>query len=72
MELWTAFLLSLIGSLHCVGMCGPPLLALPGNASAWPTVLLAPLAYDLGRIVTYSALGALFELVGKTLALAGV
>lgn len=34
--------------------------------------MLARLAYNLGRIVTYSALGALFGSIGKTLALAGV
>ncbi len=29
MELWTAFILGLVGSLHCAAMCGPLALALP-------------------------------------------
>lgn len=29
MELWTAFILGFAGSLHCAGMCGPLVLALP-------------------------------------------
>ena len=27
--LWSAFLIGLLGSLHCVGMCGPIALMLP-------------------------------------------
>ena len=72
MELWTAFILGLIGSLHCAGMCGPLALALPHvgkNASAF---FAGRLAYNLGRLVTYCGLGLVFGLLGKTLALAGV
>ena len=29
MILWSALILGLAGSLHCVGMCGPLTLALP-------------------------------------------
>ena len=37
MELWTAFMIGLVGSLHCAGMCGPLALALPvtGRTRAW-------------------------------------
>ena len=72
MELWSALLFGFIGSLHCAGMCGPLVLALPGNASAWPAFLASRLSYNAGRITTYAALGALFGSVGRTLALAGV
>ena len=29
LDCWTAFILGLVGSLHCAGMCGPLALALP-------------------------------------------
>lgn len=66
-----AFGMGLVGSLHCVGMCGPLALALPisDGSPAWKFTGAA--VYNLGRIVTYSALGLLFGLIGKTIAIAG-
>lgn len=71
MILLTAIVLGLVGSLHCAGMCGPLALALPMTGNARTTFILGRVAYNLGRIVTYCALGAVFGLVGQTLALAG-
>ena len=71
MELWTAFLLGLLGSLHCAGMCGPLVLALPRTAGGRTTWLLGRLAYNAGRIATYTVLGAGFGLIGHTMAIAG-
>ncbi len=71
MELWTAFLLGLVGSLHCAGMCGPLVLAMPLTGNSPLSFLLGRLAYNLGRIVTYCSLGALFGLIGKSLTLIG-
>lgn len=71
MEYWTAFVLGLVGSLHCAGMCGPLALAVPG-APAGSQFALARVAYNLGRIVTYCVLGCVFGLFGKTLLLAGI
>lgn len=67
----TALLLGLAGSLHCVGMCGPLLLALPLDATGKRQVLRQLLVYHLGRVLTYAALGLLFGLLGKGLAVAG-
>lgn len=72
MELWTAFILGLVGSLHCAGMCGPLALALPVSGNSNLTFATGRLAYNLGRIVTYCLLGVMFGVVGKTLLLAGV
>jgi uncharacterized protein len=72
MPLWTAFLLGLVGSLHCAGMCGPLALALPVTGRTHVSFLAGRLAYNLGRIITYAALGALFGLLGHTIALAGL
>src|SRR5689334_19013880 len=72
MTLWTALLLGVVGSLHCAGMCGPLVLALPIPASAKARFLVGRLAYNAGRIATYCVLGFVFGLVGRSLVLAGV
>src|SRR5678815_4044079 len=72
MELWTAFILGLVGSLHCAGMCGPLVLALPATGGATSSGLLGRGLYNLGRIITYCILGAVFGLIGHTLSLAGL
>ncbi|MFN0033775.1 MAG: sulfite exporter TauE/SafE family protein [Saprospiraceae bacterium] len=69
--LTTALLLGLAGSLHCVGMCGPLILALPLDAQGKRQVLRQMLVYHSGRIMTYAGLGLLFGLLGKGLAVAG-
>jgi uncharacterized protein len=71
MELWTAFLLGLVGSLHCAGMCGPIALAAPPNHSSTWQFVLGRLAYNFGRITTYCLLGAVFGLIGKSLVVIG-
>jgi uncharacterized protein len=71
-DIWTAFALGLVGSLHCAGMCGPLALALPPAGNSAPTYVLGRVAYNLGRIVTYCLLGVVFGLMGWTLLLAGV
>lgn len=50
--------MGLIGSTHCIGMCGPLAMALPVNTkSKWEKLFLA-LTYNLGRVTTYTILGA--------------
>ena len=72
MDLGTAFLLGLIGSLHCAGMCGPLALALRAAGNSTPGYVLGRVAYNAGRIVTYCLLGIVFGLAGWTFLLAGV
>ena len=72
MTFWAAFLLGLLGSVHCAGMCGPLALALPGAGRLPLSFLASRIAYNLGRIVTYCALGMLFGLLGSALFLAGL
>ena len=71
-DLSTAFLLGLVGSLHCAGMCGPLALALPATGNTTPGYVLGRLAYNAGRIITYCALGIVFGLAGWTFLLAGL
>ena len=66
----SALTLGLVGSLHCAGMCGPLALALPDDAPR-ARFVLGRLLYNLGRTLTYAAMGALFGAAGQTLALAG-
>jgi sulfite exporter TauE/SafE len=71
-DLYTALTIGLIGSLHCIGMCGPIALALPVGSKAWPGKVTGTLLYNIGRSITYGVLGALFGLLGKGIYLAGI
>ena len=72
MFLWTAFTIGILGSLHCVGMCGPIAMALPYQSSTkWMTGLNI-MRYHLGRTVTYALLGGVIGLLGQGLYLAGL
>ena len=71
--LWAGSLFGLLGSFHCVGMCGAIALALPaaGGGSA-RRYLAGRVLYNLGRVTTYATLGAGAGLLGQGLRLAGV
>jgi sulfite exporter TauE/SafE len=58
-----------VGSLHCVGMCGP-FVAVYASGSGKAT-LRAHAAYNLGRFATYTTLGALGGAIGHAVDLAG-
>lgn len=72
MELWTALTMGLVGSLHCVGMCGPIALALPYSGSTRLGMVWSVLNYNLGRVLTYTLLGLIIGLLGQGLIFAGV
>ncbi len=57
-----AFVLGFAGSLHCVGMCGPLAVMISGTNKQ--SVFLNRLVYNLGRTITYMALGAIIGFVG--------
>lgn len=71
MLLWTAFLVGIIGSAHCAGMCGPIALALPLKGENWPGRAFSGVLYNTGRVITYILLGGIFGLLGKSLHMAG-
>ncbi len=70
--LWTAFTIGIVGSLHCVGMCGPIALALPYQGKMRWAAAGNVMLYNLGRIVTYGLLGAVIGIFGKGALLAGM
>lgn len=67
LNLIPAFLLGIAGGIHCVGMCGGIVgsftFMLPKNTSKWPYML----AYNMGRILSYSVAGALAGYFGHAL-----
>lgn len=70
-DLYTALTIGLIGSLHCIGMCGPIAVALPLGNHSFGDRALGGLLYNLGRTITYGMMGAIFGLLGKGIEMAG-
>ena len=60
-----AFLLGLMTSPHCLGMCGGILL---GNCAQNRSPALASLAYNGGRVLAYTAIGGIFGALGIVIA----
>jgi len=71
MFITSALLLGLIGSFHCVGMCGPIAVALPINNKNWTHRFLGTILYNLGRAITYAIMGAVFGVLGEGIHLGG-
>jgi hypothetical protein len=62
--LLAGFSIGILGSFHCVGMCGPIALSLPiYDASTWKKFIFIAL-YNLGRVAAYALLGTIFGFVG--------
>jgi sulfite exporter TauE/SafE len=70
--LWTALILGFAGSLHCAGMCGPLMLALPTAGPSRTGFVAGRMAYQVGRVLTYTLLGVGFGLLGRSLAVIGL
>jgi hypothetical protein len=64
-----ALLLGLAGSLHCLGMCGPIALALPGAHTSGLPYFLGRVLYNAGRVATYALLGAAVAMLGVAAAM---
>lgn len=69
--LWTALILGLAGSFHCIGMCGPIAFVLPVDRSSKSKLSFQTFLYHFGRLISYSIIGILFGFIGKGLYLAG-
>lgn len=72
MHLGTALLLGIVGGLHCAGMCGPLMLALPAAGQSRTGFFAGRTAYQAGRVFVYACLGAVFGAIGHTFMLAGI
>lgn len=62
-----AFLMGLLGSLHCAVMCGPLMLSLPLQKSSQLKAAVQLLLYQFGRILVYTLLGLLVGWLGNNL-----
>ncbi|MEO7458092.1 MAG: sulfite exporter TauE/SafE family protein [Gemmatimonadaceae bacterium] len=67
---------SLLGSVHCAGMCGAFVCfytaRAPGVTVSWPEELSGHAAYNLGRLVSYLTLGITAGALGSALDGAGM
>jgi sulfite exporter TauE/SafE len=73
-EIWLAFSAGLVGSVHCIGMCGGIVaaLSLTRPDGGMGSRVLGQVFYNLGRITTYTLLGVAAGLVGSSLDLLAV
>ena len=74
----TAMLQGIIGSLHCLGMCGPFVMVMhstgrsangPGNVG---NRVLASFLYNVGRSISYMTVGAVLGALGQGLNMASI
>ena len=70
--LLSGLILGLLGSLHCVGMCGPIAFMLPVDRTNSVKKVGQISIYHLGRLIAYSIIGLVFGLVGKSLYIFGI
>jgi len=69
--IFSALVLGLMGSFHCAGMCGPIAIALPLHGSSIPQKVFGGTLYNLGRTLTYGAMGTIFGLMGQGVEMIG-
>jgi uncharacterized protein len=65
-------IIGLLGSFHCLGMCGPIAVSLPLKEYSWGTRIYSSLLYNFGRIITYFLLGLIFGLLGLGISIWGI
>ncbi|PIA79437.1 hypothetical protein BFR04_00895 [Gaetbulibacter sp. 4G1] len=70
--LWSAIILGLLGSFHCIGMCGPIAFMLPVDRSNSTKKIIQISIYHFGRLLAYSIIGLIFGFVGKSLYIFGL
>jgi uncharacterized protein len=62
-DIFSMFTLGLLGQGHCIGMCGPLIIAFPGRTGRFTPHL----SYHAGRIATYCVAGGIMAAIGKSL-----
>ncbi|MGP1991261.1 sulfite exporter TauE/SafE family protein [Zobellia laminariae] len=67
----SAVILGLMGSLHCVGMCGPIAFMLPVDHSNNVKKFGQIFIYHFGRLMAYGIIGLVFGILGKGLSIFG-
>ena len=72
MHIWEGLLIGFLGSLHCIGMCGPIALALPSGSFKSISFYTGRILYNSGRVITYSFFGLIFGMLGKSFSLVSI
>ncbi len=76
-SLGLVFVFGLVTSLHCIGMCGGFVLTQSventenGEKKSKREIVWPPMLYNLGRIVSYTAIGGIVGGIGQVLSLSG-
>lgn len=70
--LFSAFILGILGSFHCIGMCGPIAFMLPLSRENKLLKFFQIFLYHFGRLLSYSIIGLAFGLIGKSLNIFGM
>ncbi len=70
--IWTGFTIGLFGSFHCLGMCGPLVLAIPHISESKGGIAIDGLIYNFGRAITYTFMGLILGLLGLSAQFAGI
>lgn len=68
----SALILGLMGSLHCVGMCGPIAFMLPVDRENKYKKGIQVTVYHIGRLLAYGIIGIVFGFIGKGLYIFGI
>jgi sulfite exporter TauE/SafE len=63
LDLFSLFMLGILGTGHCIGMCGPLVFAFPGQTGLWSSHI----NYHLGRIAAYALAGTVVGAIGAGL-----
>jgi sulfite exporter TauE/SafE len=72
MDFITPLTIGLIGSFHCIGMCGPIVVALPLKKHNLISKISGAFLYNSGRVITYTLLGIMFGVLGRGIHMAGI
>ncbi|WP_298473950.1 sulfite exporter TauE/SafE family protein [uncultured Maribacter sp.] len=70
--LLSALALGIMGSLHCVGMCGPIAFMLPVDRESNLKKFTQIFIYHFGRLLAYAIMGLVFGFLGKGLQVFGL
>jgi sulfite exporter TauE/SafE len=66
-ELPLVFVAGILGTAHCLGMCGPFALMIGGGSQTWSGAAARQTSYTAGRVFTYAVLGAAAGYCGSRL-----
>ncbi|MEP7195725.1 MAG: sulfite exporter TauE/SafE family protein [Saprospiraceae bacterium] len=67
--LFSGLTIGVIGSLHCIGMCGPLALSLPVHQLSSFQKYSAIGLYNFGRVISYGFMGVVFGIIGMSFSL---